>query len=231
MITDTALVSLFFNYPEDRYPMIYNNALKYFNAKDIHIGRFAGLSADSSYYEKLYRYKIFYLLNFLKEHIQNKYEYMIFVDATDTNFYKDPSTIVDTFLTFKKSIVFNGETELWPVTEPTHLYTEKNRPGPFKYLNSGGYIGYVDSIIKHLTNITEKEYPNRIEDQSAWTIEYLYSEDIDIDSLGKIFFSTHDNKDYVDDNNGTFSLKGLSPYIIHDNGPYNDTTIKFAHTL
>jgi len=181
MITDVALVSLFFNYPDDRYPVIYKNALKYFNAEDIYIGRFGGLPEDSSYYEKLYRYKIFYLLDFLKEKVKNKYKYMIFVDATDTNFYKDPSDIINEFLKFNKSIVFNGEKELWPVTEQTHLYSTKNIPGPFKFLNSGGYIGYTESIISHLQNIVDKEYPNRIEDQSAWTIEYLYSDDIEID--------------------------------------------------
>jgi len=231
MITDVALVSLFFNYPDDRYPVIYKNALKYFNAEDIYIGRFGGLPEDSSYYEKLYRYKIFYLLDFLKEKVKNKYKYMIFVDATDTNFYKDPSDIINEFLKFNKSIVFNGEKELWPVTEQTHLYSTKNIPGPFKFLNSGGYIGYTESIISHLQNIVDKEYPNRIEDQSAWTIEYLYSDDIEIDSEGKIFFSTHKNKEYVEIINNIPTINKLSPFIVHDNGPYGDDTVKIADLL
>jgi len=227
-----ALVSLFFNYPDDRYPLIYENSLKYFDKEDVYVARFGGLPEDSSYYEKLYRYKLFYLLPYIKEHILNKYEYMLFVDATDTNFYKDPSDIIDTFKSFNKSIIFCGEKELWPHTQYTNMYDNKERLGPFKFLNSGGYIGYTEKIVSHLENIVNKDYEGRVEDQSTWTIEYLLHNDIDIDSEGKIFFSTHLNKEYVIiDDNGKINLNNLNPYIIHDNGPYGDNTYKFAHLI
>jgi hypothetical protein len=226
-----ALVSLFFNYPEDRNPLIYNNSLKYFDKDDIYIARFSGLPEDSSYYEKLYRYKLFSLLPYIKENILNKYEYMLFVDATDTNFYKNPSDIIEVFKEFNSSIVFCGEKELWPVTKYTHMYDNKERLGPFKFLNSGGYIGYTEKIVEHLESIVKNDYEGRLEDQSAWTIEYLLSDDIQIDSEGKIFFSTHLTKEYVINNDGKISLSGFNPFIIHDNGPYGDNTFKFAELL
>lgn len=228
---DVALVSLFFDYPDHSFPLIYNNSLKYFNEEDVYIARFTGLPEGSSYYEKLYRYKLFYFLPYVKEHILGKYKYMIFVDAKDTNFYRDPNSLIEEFLKFNKNIVFCGEKELWPLTNYTNLYKNKINSGEFKFLNSGGYVGYTTEIVKHLRNITEKDYPERVEDQSAWTIEYLLSDDIEVDSEGKIFFSTHLNKELVDENEGKFLLKGLNPFIIHDNGPYGDNTIKFAHLI
>ena len=230
-LKEVALVSLFFNYPHDNMPLIYNNALKYFDKEDIFIGRFEGLPEDSSYYEKLYRYKLYYLLPYIKDNIWKKYKYMIFVDATDTNFFRNPSDIVEVFKSFNKSIVFCGEKELWPSTQYTHLYDNKIRKGPFKYLNSGGYIGYTDRIVEHLENIVEKDYEGRVEDQSTWTIEYLLSDDIEIDSEGKIFFSTHLNKQYVSVENENINLNGINPFIIHDNGPFSEETFKFAHLI
>jgi hypothetical protein len=108
-LNELAVVSLFFNYPYDKMPLIYENTKKYIGEENFFIARFDGLPLDSSYYEKLYRYKLFYLLPYIKENILNKYKYMIFVDATDTNFYKNPTDIIEVFKSFNKSIVFCGE--------------------------------------------------------------------------------------------------------------------------
>lgn len=227
-----ALVSLFFDYPENSMPLIYDTAKKYMDINDIYVARFNNLlPPDASYYEKLYTYKIKMLSEYLKEHILGKYEFMVFVDAKDTAFYKNPYTLIEDFLKFNKSIVFNAEKELWPATIWTHKYEEKVRTGPFPYLNSGVYVGYVEKIIWHLDNMVEKNYEGRIEDQSMWTIEYLLHDDIEIDSEGTLFFSSHKNKSYVSlDQHNTVTLS-LSPYIVHDNGPFLDETIKIAHLL
>jgi len=232
MIKDLALVSLYFEYPENQLPLIYSNAVKYLGEENVYIARFDGVPRESSYYEKLYRYKLFYLLPYIEEHILGKYEYMLFVDAKDTNFYRDPSTLIEDFKSFNKSIVFCGERELWPTTNLTHLYSTKERTGPFAYLNSGAYIGYTAKIVEHLQNIVKEDYKERIEDQSTWTIEYLLNDDIEIDSEGKLFFSTHTTKSYTfEDSTGKIVLTGINPYIIHDNGPYGEDTLKFAHLL
>jgi hypothetical protein len=156
---------------------------------------------------------------------------MLFVDALDTNFYRDPYDIIDIFETFNSSIVFSAEKELWPITKYTHLYDKKERLGIFKYLNSGGYFGYTNKIVEHLENIVKNDYDGRLEDQSTWTIEYLLSDDIKIDSEGKIFFSTYLTKEYVISNNDKINLIGFNPIIIHDNGPYTEDTFKFAELL
>lgn len=227
-----ALVSLLFDYPEYSMPLIYDTAKKYMDVEDIYVARFNNLlPPTASYYEKLYVYKIKELSTYLKKYILSKYEFMLFVDATDTAFYRNPTTLVEDFLQFNKSIVFNAEKELWPETIWTHKYNEKVRSGPFPYLNSGVYIGYVDKIIWHLDNIITQDYEGRVEDQSMWTIEYLCNQDIEIDSEGKLFFSSHKNKSYVSINEENKVTLSTSPYVVHDNGPFSEETIKIAHLL
>ena len=227
-----ALVTVLFDYPLDYLPRIYNRAIEYMNKDDIYVARFNNLlPLDASYYEKLYIYKIKYLLEYLKENIAGKYEFMLFVDATDTNFYKHPSTLIGEFLQFNKSIVFNAEQELWPHTSWTYKYENKSRPGPFQYLNSGLYVGYVNSIIYHLQNIIDSDYAGKVEDQSTWTIEYLLHDDIEIDSHGKLFFSSYKNKSYVSLTEDNKVVLSISPYVVHDNGPYTEDTLKITELL
>lgn len=233
MIEDLALVTVLFGYPEYALPKIYNNAINYFNDKDIYVNRITIDTIDrNDYYGKLYVHKIVEQSKYMKEHILGKYKYTLFVDATDTNFYRDPVDIVDTFLTFNKSIVFCAEKELWPETRYTHLYSEKVRNGPFQFLNSGGYIGYTEKIVEHLQDIVDKNYEGRVEDQSSWTIQYLLYDDIEIDTTGKIFFSTHRNREYVSTaEQKNVLLTGINPYVVHDNGPFLEETIKLTDLL
>jgi len=231
MISDVALVTVFFNYPVDRQPLYLENAKKYFQEEAIFTARFEGLPQDTSYYEKLCAYKIDFLLPYIKEHIQGKYKYMLFMDSLDTNFYRSPDNLVEDFLSFNKSIVFCGEKELWPINSYTHLYNTLEQRGPAQYLNSGGYIGYTDKIVEHLEDIINKAYPERVTDQSIWSIQYLLSEDIAVDQNYKIFYSTHVAKEYVEATEPEVVLNSINPYIVHDNGPYGDNTIKLTHLL
>ncbi len=86
-------------------------------------------------------------------------------------------------------------------------------------------------IVNHLKDIIEKEYQTGIDDQGRWTIQYLLNDDIIIDQERDFFFSTLDTKDSVKIENGEVSLLNLDAYIIHDNGPHNENTIKLTQTL
>lgn len=228
---ELAIVTVFFNYPEDRMPIFLDNALKYYNEEDVYIARFNGLPEDASYYEKLCAYKIDYLLPYLKEHIQGKYRYVLFMDALDVNFYRDPKTLIEDFHTFGKSIVFCGEKELWPINSYTHLYNTKQAYGPAQFLNSGLYLGVTDSVVSHLEDIVHQNYPERVTDQSIWSIQYLVKEDIGVDQNYKLFFSTHKAKEYVNLESDKVALKEINPYFVHDNGPYGEDTVKLTHLL
>jgi hypothetical protein len=226
-----AIITALFDYPDYYQPSFYNNALKYFSPEDIHVVRNSGLITDGSYYDKLYYYKTVKVLEYIQTHIVGKYDYILFLDATDTNFIKSPEGIVDKFKSLNCNIVMGAEKGLWPPTNYTHLYENKRVINESKYLNSGTYFGYTDKIVYHLKDIIEKEYQTGIDDQGRWTIQYLLNDDIIIDQERNFFFSTLDTKHSVKIEGSEISLLNLDACIIHDNGPYTENTIKLTQIL
>ena len=226
-----ALMTSLFDYPEHYLPSFYKNAIKYFNPQDIHIVRNSGLITDGSYYDKLYFYKVVKLLEYVENHILGNYEYILFLDATDTNFISSPEDIIKKFNNIGYPIIMGAEKGLWPPTNYVHLYDNKPILTEYKYLNSGTYFGFTDKIVYHLRQIIEKEYQNGIDDQGKWTIEYLLSDDILIDQTQEIFFSTFNSKDNIIIDNDKITLINSSACIVHDNGGYNDETIKLTDLL
>jgi hypothetical protein len=57
------------------------------------------------------------------------------------------------------------------------------------------------------------------------------NDDIIIDQERNFFFSTLDTKDSVIFNDGKPSLVNLDAFIIHDNGPHTENTIKLTDIL
>lgn len=224
-----ALVTVLFDYPEDWMPKFYNNALKFFNKEDIHIIRHSKLIETNSYYDKLYFYKTVKLLDYIKEKIKGHYDFLYFLDATDTNFYGNPINIIDNFKLLNKSIIFCGERGLWPPTDYNHLYENKRNLSPARYLNSGSYFGYVDKILYYLNEIIVKDLCK--DDQGSWSIQYLLNDDIEIDQECNFFFSTFNSKEHVKIEDNKVTLVGVNPITIHDNGPYTEDTIKLTEIL
>lgn len=223
-----ALISPLYGYPDDYETSFYRAACLYFEKEDIHIVRNPSV-IEGSYYYKFYYYKLVDLLSYLEKNILGKYEYILFLDALDTNFIKLPNDIIDKFKSFNCSIIMGAEKNLWPPTNFSHLYENKPIITDYKYLNSGTYFGYTEGIIRHLKEIVEKEYIH--DDQGAWTIQYLLHNDILIDQEVNFFFSTLYSKDKVNIEGEEIRLIGIDPYIVHDNGPYTDDTIKLVKLL
>jgi hypothetical protein len=225
-----ALITTLFDYPDYYTPTFYKNGLKYFKDEDIHVVRNNGLIDDGSYYDKLYFYKVVKLLEYIKDNILGKYEYILFLDATDTNFIKSPNGVIEKFEKLNCSIVMGAETGLWPPTNYTHLYSNKRAINNSKFLNSGTYFGYTEKIVYHLEDIINKQYQTGIDDQGMWTIQYLLNDDIIIDQERDFFFSTLDTKDSVI-LGAEIKLKDLDAFIIHDNGPQTENTIKLTELI
>lgn len=230
-MTKIAVITSLFDYPSEWIPTFYSKAIKYFDPLDIHISRNHSLIQTDSYYNKLYFYKIIKVLDYILENIKDKYKYIVFLDATDTNFISSPNNIIEKFHELQCNILMGAEKGLWPNTPYTHLYANKEILSEYKYLNSGTYIGYTDSIIKHLHNIINNNYQAGYDDQGQWTIEYLLSDDIKIDQKQDIFFSTYQSKNNIEINKDKIILKNSSACIIHDNGGFDEYTIKLTEII
>jgi hypothetical protein len=230
-MNNIALITSLFDYPQNYEPSFYKNALKCFDSKDIHIVRNSGLLENASYYDKLYYYKIVKVFEYIENNIIGKYEYILFLDATDTNFIKPIENIIQKFKQLNCSIVMGAEKGLWPPTNYNHLYENKRMINDTKYLNSGTYFGYTEKIQHHLRDIMEKEYQTGIDDQGRWAIQYLLNDDIIIDQERNFFFSTLDSKDSVIVDDEKIYLLNSDAFVIHDNGPINENTIKLTQVL
>jgi hypothetical protein len=110
-------------------------------------------------------------------------------------------------------------------------YESKNINSEYKYLNSGTYFGFTEKIVNHMETIIDKVYENGIDDQGKWTIEYLLSDDIIIDSGCEFFMSTLDSKKYFDYKDGVVTINNYNPIVVHDNGPHTEETLKVTDKL
>jgi FkbM family methyltransferase len=222
-----ALMTVLFDYPDYYLPTFYENALKFYNQEDIHIVRFNKLIDSESIYDKYYYYKVIGLLDYIEKNIVNKYDYILFMDATDTNFISTPENIIKDFKSFNCSVLFGAEYGLWPHTKFVSLYENKTKRTDKFYLNSGFYIGYTEKIVHYLKDMISQDYYR--DDQGSWTAVYLLNQDIEIDQECKIFFSSYLSKKDVIIYGNNAKLKNLNASIIHDNGPYGDETIKLVN--
>ncbi len=230
MTNNLSLLSTLFEYP-DNYPTVFqSNAMKYFDNSDIHILRYKK-EIEGSRYDKLYYYKVPKLLEYLKS-CKNLKDYILFLDATDTNFYKDPINMVTDFLKHQCKALFCADPHIWPKTEATNLYNTKPKLSDYCYLNSGAYIRYTDYIIHCLETLTHQRPYENIDDQGNWTYLYIHDnqQEIKVDQHRSIFFSTLEAKADITFERDKFIIK-QSPYIVHDNGPNTPDTIKITKEL
>ena len=89
-------------------------------------------------------------LKFLNECRDN--QIVMFVDANDVIFYDNPENIKKKFLGFNKNIVVSAEKNCAPDREINEYYPEETKNEQFRYVNSGGYIGYVKDLKEMLNS-------------------------------------------------------------------------------
>lgn len=95
-------------------------------------------------------------LNLLRRYIDENQlpdnDVILFTDAYDVFFYRDLDEILARFIDFKSEIVFSAEKYLWPDESLRFPASET----PYRYLNSGTFIGRVGEI-KHILSAPIKD--------------------------------------------------------------------------
>jgi len=110
-------------------------------------------------------------INLLKEELKSweklNDHIVLFTDSYDVVLLQNPQSILYKFRQFRSPIVFSAEKTCWPdqglVLEYPYSETE------YRFLNSGGFIGYADEIFK----LIEKGVDDRDDDQLFYTKAYL----------------------------------------------------------
>ena len=130
-------------------------------------------------------------VNLLREYISMlpDHDVLFFSDAYDIILCSSLDEITGRYLEFKHDIIFSSERFCWPDEElateiiSTNKTIEPYNDTPYKYLNSGMFIGTVKHIKKLLSEI-----PNDSDDQLYYQKEYISKRhDIVLDLEGYIF--------------------------------------------
>ena len=130
-------------------------------------------------------------VNLLREYISMlpDHDVLFFSDAYDIILCTSLDEITGRYLEFKHDIIFSSERFCWPDEElateiiSTNKTIEPYNDTPYKYLNSGMFIGKVKHIKKLLSEI-----PNDSDDQLYYQKEYISKRhDIVLDLEGYIF--------------------------------------------
>lgn len=97
----------------------------------------------------------------LEDHI------IMFTDSYDVMLLQNPQKILQKFREFRRPIVFSAEKICWP--NPSLIDQYPASVTKYKFLNSGGFIGYADEIISLINNpIDDKD-----DDQLYYSERYL----------------------------------------------------------
>jgi hypothetical protein len=99
-------------------------------------------------------------------------EIILFTDGYDAILLSGEKEILEKFRQTGRDLVFSTETACWPDTTLASQYPETTS-GPYKFLNSGGFIGKVGIMKAFLNDGTEAsdKYPES--NQYLWTKRFL----------------------------------------------------------
>jgi hypothetical protein len=225
-----AVISILFDYPEQFIPIFQNKLLYDLKTEDYYLIHYKSEDdgvKNESYYFKFTHFRIKKFCEFIKKNILNKYDYFILLDATDVGYIGGISEVPNIMREYNCNILFGSERNLWPNTEYSSLYETKNIQTPYKFLNAGVFCAKPNFFIDHVKNILERKLFGLC-DQGNWQIEYLLNCDIELDYKNKLVFNSFLAKDDIEITDKTINIKTGNPIFVHDNGGYNENTIKIV---
>ena len=172
------------------------------------------------------RDKIFCLYNYLKDNQSD--EVILFADAYDSLFVQNEQTILQKFREAGEQIIFSTEKLCHPDKTLMPKFSSNN--GPWRFLNSGGFIGWskdlyqlLDDVVKYNEGIDAPTKKMARNDQYIWTRYYLENPDrIKLDYDCRIFQSilwTNPTRELEFSKTQMINRKtGHDPCVLHFNG-------------
>lgn len=157
---------------------------------------------------------------------------VVFVDAYDSAVCATPRQILDRFDAFRAGgarVVFQAERNCWPddAARPAYALAYHGRdPGPWRFLNAGGYAGTVADLRAMLHG--HPIHPREPDDQRHFTRLYLHETEprITLDHGCELFqslFESGDDVTYTVDGPAplvTNNVTGSEPCVLHGNGSF-----------
>jgi len=164
--------------------------------------------------------KIIYLRDELRQWPTLEDHIILFTDSYDVVFYEGCKEILKRFRESHTQILFSSEKTCWPDESISDDYPEVDTD--YKYLNSGGFIGYANQILSIINEDIDITY----DDQLFYTEKFFEFTEIDPDFIkidyDRNIFQTlnlavddvefRENKCFIKDSDDTICL-------VHANGP------------
>ena len=162
-------------------------------------------------------------INLLKEELKDYPDLgnhiILFTDSYDVLFNGTSEEIVDRFRKMESPIVFSAEKTCWPDVELKEQYPKS--PTDYRYLNSGGFIGYGDHISKLINKVSVN---NEYDDQLYYTERFFEDlkgdKGIILDYNQFLFQTMNESLEdiIVEGDNVKNTITKETPIIIHANG-------------
>lgn len=163
-------------------------------------------------------------INLLKEELKDypdsaNNHIILFTDSYDVIFNGGSEEIVSRFRKMESPIVFSAEKTCWPDDSLKNKYPKS--PTEYKYLNSGGFIGYGNHILELVNKI---EVSNEYDDQLYYTERYFEdlknNKDIKLDYNQFLFQTMNESLEDIKiiDEEVINLVTNEKPLIIHANG-------------
>ena len=163
-------------------------------------------------------------INLMNEFLKNipDNDIVLFTDAYDVFYADNLDTIVERFKDFNSETVFSAESICWPNPNIADQFKVSNTP--YKYLNSGTYIGYASELKKIMAYKPIKDH----EDDQLYVQEiYLNDKTIEIElDYEAYIFQTHEPQTQKLGDQLNNPITQCCPCIYHGNGG-DDATNKF----
>uniref|UniRef100_A0A1B6LRI1 procollagen-lysine 5-dioxygenase n=1 Tax=Graphocephala atropunctata TaxID=36148 RepID=A0A1B6LRI1_9HEMI len=165
-------------------------------------------------------HKVLMLRDALKPFSSDSNKVIMFTDSYDVVVLGPPSDILEQFHTLDARLVFGAEQNCWPDQSLADLYpiTESR----YKYLNSGGIIGYASELYELLSS---HELNPKDDDQLFYTKLFLdktirEKHRIKLDHKAVIFQNLYGALEDLDVVQGTLLnvVHGTKPLVFHGNG-------------
>ena len=172
---------------------------------------------------------------FINRPYLNPNDIVLFTDAYDVYYCGDKTTILNRFKEQNKPVIFGAEKCCYPDASKSILYPSTN--SQFRYLNSGLFIGKVETLRKCMENF-ENEFHDNLDDQLWWTNVFLNNQDtVGLDYENKLFLNCVwlNEKDLsINQDKVTFLYNNSTPQFVHGNGPSKpliEPLLKYFTTL
>ncbi|KAK9501159.1 hypothetical protein O3M35_002249 [Rhynocoris fuscipes] len=170
-------------------------------------------------------HKVNLLRRALKPYKDNTSKIVMFTDSYDVIFLGGVDQILQRFIELDSRLVFSAEVFCWPDEDLASKYPVTE--SPYKYLNSGGLIGYASDLY---TLLDSQRLKNKDDDQLYYTNLFLDKTlrekyRMRLDHKASIFQNIHgaENDLKLDTDVEGSSLEniltGTKPLVLHGNGP------------